>query len=58
MLSETTVHVAIELSSSSWLVAIRLPGTEKSRVRRIEGGDATGRNSRYGGVAQPSLVLQ
>ena len=42
MLSETTVHVAIELSSSSWLVAIRLPGTEKSRVRRIEGGDATG----------------
>ena len=42
MPSETTVHVAIELSSSSWLVAIRLPGAEKSRVRRIEGGDTTG----------------
>ena len=42
MLSETTVYVAIELSSSSWLVAIRLPGAEKSQLRRIEGGDATG----------------
>jgi transposase len=42
MPSETTVHVAIELSSSSWLVATRLPGAEKSRVRRIDGGDTTG----------------
>jgi transposase len=42
MPSETTVHVAIELSLSSWLVAIRLPHAEKSRVRRIEGGDTTG----------------
>src|SRR5215204_6535345 len=42
MPSEITVHVAIELSSSSWLVATRLPGAEKSRVRRIDGGDTTG----------------
>jgi transposase len=42
MPSENTVHVAIELSSSSWLVATRLPGAEKSRVRRIDGGDTTG----------------
>jgi transposase len=42
MLSETTVYVAIELSSSSWLIATRLPGAGKSRLRRVEGGDAAG----------------
>jgi transposase len=42
MLSENTVHVAIELSSSTWLVAARLPGIEKSRLHRIEGGDTAG----------------
>lgn len=41
MPSENTVHVAIELSVSSWLVAARLPGAEKSRLHRIEGGDTT-----------------
>ena len=41
MPSDNTVHVAIELSSSTWLVATRLPGTEKSRLHRIEGGDTT-----------------
>src|SRR5271168_47600 len=35
---EHTVHVAIELSFSSWLVAVRLPGVEKSRLHHIEGG--------------------
>jgi transposase len=39
MPSETTVHIAIELSVSSWLVAARLPGCEKSRLCRVEGGD-------------------
>jgi transposase len=39
MPSENIVYVAIELSFSSWLVAARLPGTEKSRLHRIEGGD-------------------
>jgi transposase len=41
MPSETTIHVAIELSVSSWLVAIRPPGAEKSRLHHIEGGDTT-----------------
>ena len=39
MPSEKTIYIAIELSVSSWLVAVRLPGTEKSRLHRIEGGD-------------------
>ena len=39
MPSENTVRIAIELSVSSWLVAARPPGAEKSRLYRIEGGD-------------------
>lgn len=39
MPSENTVYVAIELSVSSWVVAARLPGIEKSRLYRLEGGD-------------------
>ena len=41
MPSETTIHVAIELSVSSWLVATRPPGAAKSRLHHIEGGDTT-----------------
>jgi hypothetical protein len=33
MPSDNTVHIAIELSVSSWLVAARLPGIEKPRLR-------------------------
>ncbi|MGH7209878.1 MAG: IS110 family transposase, partial [Acetobacteraceae bacterium] len=40
MPSENTVHVAIELSFSSWLVAVRLPGADKPRLHRVEGGNA------------------
>jgi len=40
MPSETTVYVAIELSVSSWLMAARLPGINKPRLHRLEGGDA------------------
>src|SRR5205814_677234 len=39
MPSESIVHVAIEFSVSSWLIAARLPGAEKPRLHRIEGGD-------------------
>ena len=39
MPSENTVRVAIELAVWSWLVAARLPGAEKVRLHRIEGGD-------------------
>jgi transposase len=41
MPSENRVLIAIELSVSSWFVAARLPGSEKSRVHRVEGGDTT-----------------
>src|SRR5271154_5883313 len=41
MLSENIIRIAIELSVSSWLVAVRLPGADKSRLRRIEAGDTT-----------------
>src|ERR1700757_747588 len=39
MPSENTVYVAIELSFSSWLVAARLPGIQKVRLHRVEGGN-------------------
>ncbi len=38
MPSENTVHIAIDLSFSSWLVAARLPGIQKVRLHRVEGG--------------------
>lgn len=41
MPSENRVLVAIELSVSSWIVAVRLPSSEKSRLHRVEGGDTT-----------------
>jgi len=37
---DNTLLVAIELSFSSWLVAARMPGADKSRIHKIEGGDA------------------
>ncbi len=43
MSSENTVYVAIELSFSSWLVAARLPGTERSRLHRMEAGNTLAR---------------
>ena len=39
MSSENTVHLAIELSVSTWLIAYRLPEAEKARFHRVEGGD-------------------
>lgn len=39
MPSENTLHIAIELSFSSWLVASRLLGTDRPRLHRVEGGD-------------------
>jgi transposase len=41
MTSDKTVHIAIELSFSSWLVAVSLPGAEKPRLHRVEGGDTS-----------------
>jgi transposase len=41
MPSSSTIHVALELSALSWLVAARLPGAEKSQLHRVEGGNTT-----------------
>jgi transposase len=41
MPSQNIVYVSIELSVSSWLVAARLPNTEKFRLHRLEGGATT-----------------
>lgn len=38
-LNENTIHIAIELSTSIWLVGTRLPGATKSRMHRIAAGD-------------------
>src|SRR5215471_1744229 len=36
---DPTIHLAIELSASSWLIAARLPGSEKPHLHRIDGGN-------------------
>ena len=38
----STMLVAIELSASSWLVAARVPGSDKPHLHRIDGGDTMG----------------
>lgn len=37
--AETTVYLALELSSSTWLAAVRLPGRDKVVLHRIDAGD-------------------
>jgi hypothetical protein len=36
---DPTIHLAIELSASSWLIAARVPGSEKPHLHRIDGGN-------------------
>src|SRR6185437_14380813 len=36
---DPTILLAIELSTSTWLVAARVPGLDKPRLSRIDGGD-------------------
>jgi hypothetical protein len=38
-INSPTILLAIELSASTWLVAARVPGSEKPHLHRIEGGD-------------------
>ena len=47
---ENTIRIAIELSASSWLIAARLPGADKSRLYRIEGGDTAALLALIGGL--------
>lgn len=37
--AESTVYLALELSCSSWLAAVRLPGRDKIVLQRMEAGD-------------------
>lgn len=38
---ENLVYVALELSASSWLIAARPPGVDKSQLHRMRAGDTT-----------------
>jgi hypothetical protein len=38
----STILLAIELSASSWLVAARVPGSDKPHLHRIDGGNTVG----------------
>lgn len=40
--SDHTIHIAIELSNTQWLVGARLPGVSKARMHRLPAGDAAG----------------
>ena len=40
--SKTTLHCALELSKSSWLLAIQFPDRPQPSLYRIKGGDAAG----------------
>jgi hypothetical protein len=37
--NDSTISIAIELSTALWLVATRLPGVAKSRMHRIAAGN-------------------
>jgi len=36
------IYLAIELSSSSWVIAYRLPANDKAKLHRLEAGDGAG----------------
>ena len=38
-INSPTILLSIELSASTWLVAARVPGSEKPHLHRIDGGD-------------------
>ena len=42
IVTERVIYLALELSRSTWLVALRRPGAEKAILHRLEGGDTTG----------------
>src|ERR1700682_1653895 len=64
-----TVYIAVELSVSSWLVAARLPGVERQRQQRLEGGDTVAllaliaelrslASSKLGGAAEGACCVE
>jgi len=60
-----TVHAAIELSNTLWLVGTRLPGAAKTRMHRLTVGDVTGllelfadlRSRAAASLGQPAAVV-
>jgi transposase len=38
----STIYLAIELSSSSWVIVYRVPENDKARLHRLEAGDRAG----------------
>ena len=36
------IYLAIELSSSSWVIAYRVPPNDKAKLHRLEAGDGAG----------------
>lgn len=41
LLNDNTIYIAIELSTSAWLIGTRLPGAARSRMHRVDAGDIT-----------------
>ncbi len=39
---EPTLHAALELNKTSWLLAIQVPGRDNPSLHPIKGGDAKG----------------
>ena len=42
IVTERVIYLALELSRSTWLVALRRLGAEKTVLHRLDGGDTTG----------------
>ena len=42
IVTDHVIYLALELSRSTWLAALRLPGAEKTVLHRLDGGDTTG----------------
>lgn len=53
---ENVIIIAIELSQSTWLVAARLPGVEKSRLHKIDAGDTVALLSYLSSLQNHALV--
>lgn len=42
IVTERVIFLALELSRSTWLAALRPPGAEKAILHRLDGGDTAG----------------
>jgi hypothetical protein len=51
------IYLAIELSSSSWVIAYRLPANDKAKVHRLEAGDGAGLLAFIAGLRHGWILL-